>query len=123
MTRKFIVSSLDNGIRKTNKNEFLIPNLNEPSNTFIGIESGKICQYGLVVYTGVDLDSNLVIERMIGNKILKVVDSQIAPSIEELLIFIKNCKVGDIIEVIPQSGKYEYKITGLKEKSATINLP
>ena len=123
MTKKFLISFSEKGIRETRKNEFLVPNFLETNNKFIGTETGKNCQYGFVVYTGVDLNPDMVIEKLIKSKIISKDDPKIAETINNYLLFLKTCKIGDVIEIINEDGQYKYKITGLRPKVQTSKIP
>jgi len=123
MTKKFLIAFSDQGLRKTRKNEFLVPNPNQLDNLFIGIETGKICQYGLVVYTGEELDPNIIVRKLIENKIISKTNSSIDNILTEYLQFIKGCKIADVIEIKHESGKYIYSVTGLRMKSEISKIP
>jgi hypothetical protein len=123
MTRKFVTTFYEKGIHKTKKSEFLIPNIKCPMNKFIGIDTGKVCQYGLVVYTGVDLEVNTIIEKIIENKLISTSNKLIEGVIKDYLTFVKSCKIGDVIELDINTGSYHYKITELKIAVERPNLP
>ena len=123
MTKKFLIAFSDQGVRKTKKKEFLIPDLNQISNNFIGIETGKPCQYGLVVYTGVELTPSLVIEKLLGNKVIQQTNEAIEIILFDYLQFIKSCKIADVIEIKCDSGQFKYNKTGLRIDSGTSKIP
>jgi len=123
MTRKFLVAFFEQGIRKTKKKEFLIPNLNQFDNYFIGIDTGEICQYGFVVYTGVELSPSMVIEKLLKNNIITETSPEIENTLMDYLQFIKNCKISEVLEIKYESGKYKYNVTGLRMKQKTSKIP
>lgn len=41
----------------------------------------------------------------------------------DYLLFLKNCKVGDVIEISNENEIYKYAITGLKPKVESANIP
>lgn len=55
MTKKFV----------TARNEFLIPDVFDFTNSLVGIETGKVYKEGLVVFTGVNLDKDVVMQRVL----------------------------------------------------------
>jgi hypothetical protein len=114
MTKKFLIAFSDKGLRKTKKKEFLIPDFIHFSNYFIGIETFKPCQYGFVVYTGVELTAKVVIEKLQKNKLLEQPTAEIENLIIDYLQFIKNCKIADVVEISYDSGRFTYKVTGLR---------
>jgi hypothetical protein len=123
MTRKFVTTFYEKGIHKTKKREFLIPNITCPMDKFIGIETGRVCQYGLVVYTGVDLEVSTIIEKVIENKLISSSNKEIESVIRNYLTFLKGCKIGDVIELDIKSAYYNYNITELKITVERPNLP
>jgi hypothetical protein len=123
MTKKFLIAFSDQGIRKTRKNEFIVPNLDHLDNYFIGLESGKICQFGIVFYTGYDLDPNIIVQKLIKNKIVSQSSALIEKTLEEYLTFIKSCKISDVIGINIESDQYKYFVTGFKSKREISNIP
>jgi hypothetical protein len=123
MTRKFLTTFYEKGIHKTKKNEFLIPNIKCFMDKFIGIETGRACQYGLVVYTGVDLEDSTIIEMIIENKLISTSNKVIEGVIKNYLTFVKSCKIGDVIELDITSGSYNYTVTELKITVERPNIP
>ena len=123
MTKKFLIAFPEQGIRKTKKNEFIIPNLKQLDNYFIGIESSRICQFGIVVYTGYELDPNVVVQKLLRNKIIPESNSLIEKTLEEYLAFIKKCKISDVIGINIESDQYKYFVTGFKSKKEISKIP
>lgn len=123
MTKKFLIAFSDQGIRKTKKNEFLIPDLIRFSNNFIGIETSKSCQYGFVVYTGIELTTTKVIEKLLENKIIQQTNKEIENILFDYLQFIKSCKIADVIEIKYDSEQFTFKVTGLRMKLGTSKIP
>ena len=105
MTRKFLVAFSEQGIRKTKKKEFLIPNLNQFDNYFIGIDTGEICQYGFVVYTGVELSPSIVTEKLVKNNIIKETTPEIENILFDYLQFVKTCKISEVLEIKYEIGR------------------
>lgn len=62
MTRKFLHSHKKPNGKKA-RNEFLIPDIFENTSRLIGIETGISYNYGLVCYTGVDLNADIVFDK------------------------------------------------------------
>lgn len=63
MAKKFVT-----GISKNGKDEFVVPHIFDKQNCFIGIETGKVYQEGIICYTGVDLTSAKVLDKIIENR-------------------------------------------------------
>jgi hypothetical protein len=123
MTKKFLIAFSDQGVRKTKRKEFLIPDLNQFSDNFIGIETGKACQYGLVVYTGVELTTNIVIEKLMQNKVIQLTNIEIENILFDYLQFIKSCKISDVLEIKYYSGQFTYSVTGLRMNLGISKIP
>jgi hypothetical protein len=123
MTKKFLIAFSDQGVRKAKRKEFLIPDLNQFSDNFIGIETSKPCQYGLVVYTGVELTTNIVIEKLIQNKVIQQTNIEIENILFDYLQFIKSCKISDVLEIKYDSGQFTYSVTGLRMNLGISKIP
>lgn len=123
MTKKFIESYLDINNKRTRKREFVIPDILNFTNNFIGIETMKEYSYGMICYTGVDLDSKIVTDRLIENQIIKSIDKNINELIDLYLIDLKQYKIADILTVNHEKGKFVLKLSDLKIKMNTSKIP
>ncbi len=97
MTKKFIHTDKDlHGSKVTD--EFLIPDIIDFKAQFLGIESGKHYDSGLVVYTGMELTVEEVIERFKSSLGGIEYDSESLKNIiSEYLVQIKGYKIGKVL--------------------------
>jgi len=123
MTKKFIESYLDSKHKRPRKREFVIPDILNFTNNFIGIETKKLYQYGTVCYTGVDLDTKIVTERLIENRIITSTDKIINEIIELYLIDLKQYKITDILSISYENKTFGLKQSDLKREIKTSNIP
>lgn len=93
-----MLNSVSFGDFETKSNEFLIPDFFNSSG-FLGLESGKIYKFGLVVYIGKDINENDVFAKLMdsGQKIpdVKKTLSRIAIYLGEL----KKFKIGNVLSI------------------------
>jgi len=98
MTKKFI-STPETINGKKIEREFLIPDVFENRDKFVGIESKKTFDTGVVVFTGVDLDEDEVLQRL---QVYHSIDSSqkdtYKDTFRKYLTQIKEIKVGCIVE-------------------------
>ena len=123
MTKKFIESFLDSNHKRPRKREFVIPDILNFTNNFIGIETKKEYSYGMICYTGVDLDSKIITDRLIENQIIKSTDKNINELIDLYLIDLKQYKIADILTISYENGKFGLKLSYLKIKMNTSKIP
>ena len=97
MTKKFVHTDKSINGKKA-KNEFLIPDIFEGSNKFIGLSSLNYYSYGKIVYTGAKLDGTVVFEKV--NKVKSIGifrRRKIKKILKEYLIQVKGLKIGDTV--------------------------
>jgi len=123
MTKKFIESYLDFNQKRPRKREFVIPDILNFTNSFIGIDTKKEYSYGMVCYTGVDLDTKTVTDRLVENQIITSTDKVINEIIELYLIDLKQYKIADILSVSYANKTFGLKLSDLKIKLKTSKIP
>lgn len=123
MTKKFIESYLDSNNKRPRKREFVIPDILDFTDNFIGIETKKLYPYGMVCYTGVDIDATIVTERLIENRIITSTDKIINEIIELYLIDLKQYKIADILSISYENKKFGLKLSDLKREIKTSKIP
>lgn len=123
MTKKFIESYLDSNHKKPRKREFVIPDILNFTNNFIGIETKKLYSYGTVCYTGVDLDTKIVTDRLIENQIITSTDKIINEIIDLYLIDLKQYKIADILSISYENKAFGLKLSDLKREIITSKIP
>jgi hypothetical protein len=123
MTKKFIESYLDTNQKRPRKREFVIPDILNFTNSFIGIDTKKEYSYGMVCYTGVDLDIKTVTDRLVENQIITSTDKVINEIIELYLIDLKQYKIADILSVSYANKTFGLKLSDLKIKMKTSKIP
>jgi hypothetical protein len=95
MTKKFIKGESEKG-----SSEFVIPDIIEEKDRFIGIESGKIYESGLICYTGVELSVDTVIEKILENRSLNFIQKRRAKKVIDLYLKqIKTFKISNSVKV------------------------
>ena len=115
MTKKFIESYLVSNHKKTQKREFVIPDVLNFTNNFIGIETKKEYSFGMICYTGVDLDSKIITDRLIKNQLIKSYDKNINKFIDSYLIDLKQYKISNKVTISYENGKFELKLSDIKK--------
>ncbi|WP_299326229.1 hypothetical protein [uncultured Maribacter sp.] len=95
MTKKFITGESEKG-----SSEFVIPDIIEEKDRFIGIESGKIYESGLICYTGVELSVDKVIEKILENRSLNFIQKRRAKKVIDLYLKqIKTFKISNSVKL------------------------
>lgn len=92
----------------TRLGEFLVPLINaESGDTFVGIDSGKVAEFGAVSYTGKDLVAQTLFARYVdsGAKIPDV-DGTL-DCFDEYLRQIKTFKVGNVLGIRYADAKFD----------------
>jgi len=94
MTKKMIVAFDPDNPEKASS-DFLVPE----STSFMSIKTGKPREYGLVVYTGMELAPNDLLSKLIdfGRKIDDV--SRTLSMLDAYLGMIKEMKIGDVVRI------------------------
>ena len=123
MTKKFIESYLDSNQKRPRKREFVIPDVLNFTNTFIGIETKKEYLYGMICYTGVDLDSKIVTDRLIENQVITTSNKNINEIIDLYLTDLKQYKIADILTISYENEKFRLRLSDLKIKMNTSKIP
>ncbi|MBR07259.1 MAG: hypothetical protein CMP48_06185 [Rickettsiales bacterium] len=97
MTKKFLHTDPSiNG--KGAKSEFLIPDIYNRTTKLIGLETLNPYEFGLVIYTGVDLDTEEVFNRANNKKSISILKrNRCKKIIANYLEDIKNLKIGDVV--------------------------
>ena len=92
---------MDKGLNgKNSKGEFLIPDVFENKNRLIGIKSKKVYECGLVVYTGIDLDENKIVDKLPDIQSISSSDQQSCKDIfKSYLTQVKEMKIGKIVRL------------------------
>lgn len=106
-----------NGIKpKTSGKEFLIPFIDIVKEGFQGISSGKPSKYGLIVYIGIEINSEEVFKRLVssGRKIDDV--KSVLVTIDKYLSQIAQYKIGTVVSI-------DYKDDGSFEVVKEANRP
>lgn len=97
MTKKFIT-----GEGKKGKIEFVIPDIVNKKNKFIGIESGNNYETGRICYTGVELSADKVMEKILKKWDLNFLQKrQVRKIINSYLIQIKEFKISKEVKIGP----------------------
>ena len=122
MTKKFIESHLDSNQKRPRKREFVIPDILNFTNSFIGIETKKEYSYGMICYTGIDLDSRIVIGRLLENQIIAPTDKNLNEIIDLYLLELKQYKIGTIMTISYENRKFGLKLSDLKIKRETSKI-
>lgn len=92
MTKKFVRSG------KKAINEFIIPDIFENKSRLIGIKTGEIYNYGLICYTGVELDTEKVFAKATKERKIRLFSKAIKKKIiEYYLKQIKEIKIGKLV--------------------------
>lgn len=123
MTKKFIESYLDTNQKRARKREFVIPDILNFTNNFIGIETSKVYSYGMVCYTGVDLNTRIVTDRLIENQIITSTGEITNEIIDLYLIDLKQFKIADILSISYENKKFGLKLSDLKREIKTSKIP
>lgn len=99
MTKKFVHTDKDINGRKT-KNEFLIPDIFEGSDKFLGLTSLTTYSHGMIIYTGEDLDETKVLEKVSQVKSVSVFKHfKVKKILRNYLSQIKGLKIGDTVKL------------------------
>ena len=99
MTKKFVHTDKDINGRKT-KNEFLIPDIFEGSDKFLGLTSLTTYSHGMIIYTGEDLDETKVLEKVSQVKSVSVFKRfKVKKILRNYLSQIKGLKIGDTVKL------------------------
>jgi hypothetical protein len=114
MTKKFLESYLDLKNKRARKREFIIPDIYNFTNNFIGIETRKEYSYGMICYTGVDLDSTIVIDRLIENKIITATSTELIEIIDSYLLDLKQYKISNILSITSENKRFKLNLSDLK---------
>jgi len=101
----------------------VIPDILNFTNSFIGIDTKKEYSYGMVCYTGVDLDTKTVTDRLVENQIIASTDKVVNEIIELYLIDLKQYKIADILSVSYANKTFGLKLSDLKIKMKTSKIP
>jgi hypothetical protein len=95
MTKKFVHTDKEINGRLT-KNEFLTPDIFNGLNVLIGLESQTNYQYGKIVYTGVELDTDKILKKNTESaKFGFFKKRKVKKTLDNYLKQIKEFKVGD----------------------------
>lgn len=95
MTKKFIT-----GESEQSSSEFVIPDIYDEKDRFIGIESGKIYESGLICYTGVDLNVDKLMKRILENRNLNFLQKRRAKKVIDLYLKqIKTFKISNSVKL------------------------
>ncbi len=99
MKTKKMPVSVSHGKFKSKSKEFIIPFTGGDREGFVGIESGKAAQYGLITYIGKDVTVNDIFAKLVdsGQKISNV-EASIA-LFSDFIEQIQQFKVGNIIGI------------------------
>ncbi len=97
MTKKFIHSDKSiNG--KGSKTEFLIPDIFNGTNQFIGLDSLKTYEFGLIVFTGVNLDVTEVLNKVNAKRKIGLLKKRkVKAELQKYLTQIKELKIGNTV--------------------------
>ena len=123
MTKKFLEAYLDKNNRRTRKREFIIPDIFNLRNSFIGIETKNEYSHGIVCFTGVDLDSRTVIDRLIENKIIQKAQNDYVAIIDKYLTDLKDCKISNIITIEYIDNNFSLIKSDIKRRIIKNKLP
>ncbi|UXE67270.1 MAG: hypothetical protein KA713_09335 [Chryseotalea sp. WA131a] len=97
MTKKFIHTDKKINGQKC-KSEFLIPDVFDDKSRLIGIKSKMVYDFGLVIYTGVDLDENKVLDKLADVTSLSTDEKdKYSQILKDYLSQIKDCKIGKVV--------------------------
>ncbi len=95
MTKKFVTC-----ISKSGKQEFVVPNIFDKRNCFISIENGKVYEEGIICYTGVDLTTAIVLDKIIENRKLNFFQKRrMKKVLDEYFVQIKSLKISNKVKV------------------------
>ncbi|SFT40030.1 hypothetical protein SAMN05216474_0350 [Lishizhenia tianjinensis] len=111
MTKKFVHSD-KSAKGQRDKNEFLIPDIFTKTSRLIGIDSGREYDYGLICYTGVDLDANVVFEKVTALKKISILRHRGTKKLlTNYLERIKNIRISKSVAIDESFNLVEIKIT------------
>ncbi len=109
MTKKFIQTNKSMngpGVKK----EFLIPDIYGDSKCFIGIDTNNRYEFGLIVYTGAELDEEIVLARAIEKKSIGFFQRKNAKKrLKIYLAEIKSLKIDDTVRLSESIGLEKVK--------------
>ncbi len=123
MTKKFLEAYLDKNNKRTRKREFIIPDIFNLQNSFIGIETKNEYSPGIVCFTGVDLDTRTVIDRLIENKIIQKTQNDYIAIIDKYLTDLKECKISNIITIEYIDNNFSLIKSDIKRRTIKNKLP
>ena len=112
MTKKFITGESEKG-----NSEFVIPDIFEGKDRFIGIESGKIYESGFICYTGVDLSVEKVIEKILENRNLNFLQKRRAKKVIDL--YLKQIKMFKISNSVKLRNDYTLEFLSKKQSRSS----
>lgn len=100
MTKKFIHSNKEiNG--KNSRIEFLIPDIFENRPRLIGLQSGKAYEFGMIVYTGVNLDGIKIIDKLTKHRVINEEQKEkYIDVLNQYLHQIKEIKIGKVVRLM-----------------------
>ncbi|MGQ1946691.1 hypothetical protein ACT3CD_06270 [Geofilum sp. OHC36d9] len=123
MTKKFLEAYLDKKNKRTRKREFIIPDIFNLQNSFIGIETKKEYSHGIICFTGVVLDSKTVIDRLIENKIIQKTQNDYIATIDKYLTDLKDFKISNIITIEYIDNNFRLIKSDMKRRIIKNKLP
>lgn len=123
MTKKFLEAYLEKNNKRTRKKEFIIPDIFNLQNSFIGIETKKEYSHGIICFTGVDLDSKTVIDRLIENKIIQKTQNDYIATIDKYLTDLKEFKISNIITIEYVDNNFRLLKSDMKRRIIKTKLP
>ena len=98
MTKKMLVACSDSGkiLRRTN---FVIPTFVNNSYKFISIPKNTNPLYGVVVYVGIEINDDLLFDKLVNSEIISDVDKKIHSKLfQEYLDLITERKIGEVVK-------------------------
>ena len=96
--------------------QFLLPNFNKASDSFLNIKNSKNVSFGMVVYIGVEVSSEEILNRYLDNNSLEYENESYITIIDDYLNQINNFKIGNVLSV-----KYDNSNLILKKEYERIS--
>ena len=122
MTKKFI-TSLNKKNKATRTSEFVIPDILEKSNFFLGIKTGKKYSSGIVCFTGVDLTVDNIIDVLLQNRIIKNPSNKHRKIINQYLNDITKFKISNCLNINREDESFKLVKADFKIEIEKPRLP
>jgi len=107
MSKKFISALLDKKSKNTKTKEFVIPNILDDEVCFVGLKTGRKYSVGCVVYTGLDITLEMILEKIYEGNIKNVVTEVDKEILSKYLFEVQDFKISKAIEIVEKGGNFK----------------